>query len=88
MVTAREPYGCNSMSVYIPRLSSYRTLFCRIVFGCPALANLRAALMALASANASPQGGGGAGLPGCVVLVSNLNEKVCEAFYWTCDMGL
>ena len=42
-----------------------------------ALANLRAALVALTSATANPQAaGGGVVLPGCVVLVSNLNEKV------------
>ena len=42
-----------------------------------AMANLRAALVALTSATANPQAAGsGVVLPGCVVLVSNLNEKV------------
>ena len=41
-----------------------------------ALASLRAALVALAS-NTNPHSlGGGAVMPGCVVLVSNLNDKV------------
>lgn len=40
-----------------------------------ALANLRSALLSLASGN-SVQGASGGGLPGSVLLVSNLNEKV------------
>jgi hypothetical protein len=40
----------------------------------PALANLRAAIVALANSNS---GAPGAATPGAVVLVSNLNEKVC-----------
>ena len=48
-----------------------------------ALASLRAALVALAS-NSNPHsiGGGGVVMPGCVVLVSNLNEKVCKLPGW------
>jgi len=43
------------------------------------MANLRAALVALSATNSSPLAtGGGVGMPGLVVLVSNLNEKVCE----------
>eukprot|EP00731_Ephydatia_muelleri_P018505 Em0011g545a len=41
----------------------------------PALANLRTALLTLASGN-SVQGASGGGLPGSVLLVSNLNEKM------------
>lgn len=45
------------------------------------MANLRAALVALSATNSSPLAtGGGVGMPGLVVLVSNLNEKVCEGF--------
>ena len=47
-----------------------------------AMANLRAALVALSATNSSPLAtGGGVGMPGLVVLVSNLNEKVCEGFH-------
>lgn len=46
------------------------------------MANLRAALVALSATNSSPLAtGGGVGMPGLVVLVSNLNEKVCEGFH-------
>lgn len=52
------------------------------------MANLRAALVALSATNSSPLAtGGGVGMPGLVVLVSNLNEKVCEGFH-SCYMYL
>ena len=41
--------------------------------------------MALAS-NTNPHSVGGGGvMPGCVVLVSNLNEKVCIFAYWAAE---
>lgn len=53
------------------------TVLSVVCFTYLAMANLRAALVALTSATANPQAAGsGVVLPGCVVLVSNLNEKV------------
>lgn len=50
-----------------------------------AMANLRAALVALSSSNSGAlAASGGVGMPGCVVLVSNLNEKVCGCCHSLC----
>lgn len=51
-----------------------------------AMANLRAALVAISSSNSGAlAAGGGVGMPGCVVLVSNLNEKVCGCCHSLCS---
>ena len=72
---------CMGRPMYEARLGidvGWQYLYCAWLFLPPALANLRAALVALSTTNASPGGhmASGSGLPGCVVLVSNLNEKV------------
>lgn len=77
-------YGALSLARQ-PIYTLYSAFFDLLCVLSLAMANLRAALVALSSSNSGAlTASGGVGMPGCVVLVSNLNEKVCGCCHSLC----
>lgn len=77
-------YGALSLARQ-PIYTLYSAFFDLLCVLSLAMANLRAALVALSSSNSGAlTASGGVGMPGCVVLVSNLNEKVCVCCHSLC----